>query len=211
VIRPHVVAVVAHPDDAEIWCGGTLLNHRAAGYEVSVVYVRPTTRVRKREAIAAARSMGARVEFLPARSPVVALEIVLAKAMPAVIITHWSRDSHAEHVAASEHLARALPNVLIRSNLWADVFYCDTYSSIGRDAQAVFAPSELVDVTGVWSAKLALIDHYGSQPVAYWKELVEAQCRLLGSRIGVRYAEGFVRMTYLGRWGRAKRLLGSAG
>jgi len=32
----RLIAVMAHPDDAEIWCGGTLIMHAVKGDEVHI-------------------------------------------------------------------------------------------------------------------------------------------------------------------------------
>ena len=32
----RLMAVMAHPDDAEIWCGGTLIMHAAKGDDVRI-------------------------------------------------------------------------------------------------------------------------------------------------------------------------------
>ena len=46
----NIVYVLAHPDDAEIWCGGTILTQIEKGDNVKVVYLY-STKDRKREAL----------------------------------------------------------------------------------------------------------------------------------------------------------------
>src|SRR5512133_2233529 len=67
----RILAVVAHPDDAEFLCAGTLARARADGAAIGIVtmcrgdkgqpatQVPNLTRVRKKEARAAARVLGA--------------------------------------------------------------------------------------------------------------------------------------------------------
>lgn len=33
------MAVIAHPDDADIWCGGTLRTYYEEGHEISIIVV----------------------------------------------------------------------------------------------------------------------------------------------------------------------------
>lgn len=77
----HLVAIVAHPDDACISCGGTLAKHAARGDDVTVIHMTrgeygglgdrtedELAAVRSAEARQAGAVLGADVEFLGFRT-----------------------------------------------------------------------------------------------------------------------------------------------
>ena len=73
----NVLAVVAHPDDVEMWCGGTLRKYAEQGHKVSIIIVtngrtgthqetddRELIVRREQEALAASKYYKADVQFL---------------------------------------------------------------------------------------------------------------------------------------------------
>lgn len=64
-MKLDLLAIAAHPDDAELTCGGTLAKMAAAGYQVGILDLtqgemgtRGTPEIRAREAAAAAKTLG---------------------------------------------------------------------------------------------------------------------------------------------------------
>jgi N-acetylglucosamine malate deacetylase 1 len=55
----RVLAVMAHPDDIELTCAGTLVLLRRAGWDVHLATMTAISRIRKNEAAASARLLGA--------------------------------------------------------------------------------------------------------------------------------------------------------
>jgi bacillithiol biosynthesis deacetylase BshB1 len=113
-----ILAVVAHPDDAELLCGGSLAKSAQAGERTGIVDLtrgemgtRGSPELRAREATRAAEVLGVAVRRnagLPdshlqntpaARRVVVEL---LRELRPRVVITHWVRGRHPDHRAAAE-------------------------------------------------------------------------------------------------------------
>ncbi|MCY4399514.1 MAG: bacillithiol biosynthesis deacetylase BshB1 [Gemmatimonadetes bacterium] len=118
MIEPlDVLAVMAHPDDAEIFCGGALIKSAESGERTGVLDLtageagtRGTVRSRAREAAAAADVMGLadrRCAGLQDAALVndVQSRVVVARLMrilrPRVIVTHWTRGRHPDHRAAA--------------------------------------------------------------------------------------------------------------
>ncbi len=116
-----VLAVMAHPDDAEIFCGGALIKSADAGERTGVIDLTAgeaasigTPKFRAREAGRAAAVLGLatrRCAGLPdtavynspeARSVVVRL---IRETRPRVVVTHWTLSRHPDHSAAG-HLVR---------------------------------------------------------------------------------------------------------
>lgn len=117
-----VLAIVAHPDDAELLCAGALLRAADAGRRTAILDLTAgeggssgSRQERAREAEAAARILGLverRCAELPdgalansaeARGAVAEL---IRELRPRVVITHWPTARHPDHRTASE-LARA--------------------------------------------------------------------------------------------------------
>lgn len=113
-----VLAIMAHPDDAELLCGGALLKSAALGRRVGVLDLTAgdmgsagSVELRAREATAAAAIMGL-AERRCAGLPDSALEndnesrhVVaehLRRLRPRVVVTHWRVGRHRDHRIASE-------------------------------------------------------------------------------------------------------------
>jgi LmbE family N-acetylglucosaminyl deacetylase len=114
---PTVVALMAHPDDAEILCAGTLLLLKAAGWEVGIATMTPgdlgssrlppaeIAAVRRREAATAAARLGARYTCLELRDLTITHSIetkrlvsgFLRAARPDLLITHSPTDYMSDH------------------------------------------------------------------------------------------------------------------
>ena len=115
--RPVVLAALAHPDDAELLCGGTLARLAERGWTVCVVTASAgdcgsmdqdsaTIAARRLgEAQAAAAVLGGTHECLGERDarvflserPVSALVAVLRRVQPAIVITHALSDYMIDH------------------------------------------------------------------------------------------------------------------
>jgi N-acetylglucosamine malate deacetylase 1 len=115
---PCVLAVFAHPDDAELACGGTLAAFRDGGYDVHIIAMtdgsnssvpRPQDRVKEAEASAAIIGATITIENLPdGEVPVTGptyrtIERHMRQLSPTVVITHYTSplplDDHQDHHA----------------------------------------------------------------------------------------------------------------
>lgn len=112
-----VLAIAAHPDDAELSVGGTLLQCQAAGLRVGILDLtngEPTPHgspeIRARETAAATAVLGTPYREnlgLPNRSLLPTLEArralasVFRRLRPKILLTHYWEDVHPDHVAAS--------------------------------------------------------------------------------------------------------------
>ncbi len=215
-----LLAVGAHPDDVEISCGGTVALAAAQGLAAGILDLtrgelstNGTPEERAREAAEAARILGARGRWnaalpdggLLSESPeqTAAVVALLRTLRPRVILTHFPRDRHPDHVAASRLLDRAWYLAGLRR-----------YEASGAPfrpearfhfaSRVGFAPSFVVDVTETWEAKRrAILAHAtqvargtaGARPTplnaADFLERVEARARHYGAMIGVSYGEPF--------------------
>ncbi|MDS0301148.1 PIG-L family deacetylase [Halogeometricum sp. S1BR25-6] len=176
----HLTAVVAHPDDADIFCGGTLAKHAARGDDVTVLYMTrgeyggfDTTEeelaaTRETEAMAAAETLGAEARFLNFEDGRITyslenrLELVdaLRELQPDVVLTHFRDDMHPDHRTTSRLVTDAyymcsLPLLETEAEPWEpeNVYY------FGK-ATSSFEPETYIDVTDHQSTKEdAVLEH----------------------------------------------------
>lgn len=205
-----LMAVMAHPDDAEIWCGGALILHVEKGNPVRICvlsYTRESTR--GKEALEGAKRMGCEVELLGLKDAAIRdtekaaehLKESIDSFLPNTIITHWFDDMHPDHEATFRLLRRALLlhfSVQTIEELlpFPRIFCCDTYNSIGL--RGTFKPDRFVDVTNAWGKKIAAINAHQSQPLSNYLDMIERQCLAFGKAARTKWAEGFFYLPLFG-------------
>ncbi len=220
----RVLTICAHPDDAEILCGGTLAKYAARGDEVFITISTngevgsptmtkaETAAVRKREAQAAAKLIGAELiwmgfpdEFLiDSREVRLAFIEAVRKCRPDVVLTHWPGDlynpdhTNTGQIANDIALMVTVPNIETESGPCEKipvVYFMESIAGLG------FNPEEYVDITETFTTKQAMLAEHKSQ-VSTWlrdqydvdtMEMIEVIARFRGIQAGVRYAEGFIR------------------
>ena len=193
-----ILTVMAHPDDPELWAGGTLALHAATGAKIAVAVVRNDAQ-RMAEAVEGAARLGAAFHPLPPDTPVEAVRELLTSLLPEVVITHRTDDVHPEHRRIALTVLEALPEAVIATGRPYRLYACDTYNSLTL-AGPVHAET-IVDITTTFEVKMrALAAHAGTQPIAeHFGPMAENLARLWGARIGTAYGEAFAVLPILGR------------
>lgn len=189
----NIMYILAHPDDAEIWCGGTILRQLERGDRVRVLYLYATND-RRQEALLLTKN-GVEVEFARPKPNNVRRRIREFK--PNVIVTHWFKDCHHEHKSCFENLYSILPELLVFDGVKFSLYVCDTYNSVGFD-NSTFKPSKYVDVTKYITDKKNLIRRHVSQPADYFIGMVEKQNVAWGNEDNCKYAEAFLQLPLQG-------------
>jgi LmbE family N-acetylglucosaminyl deacetylase len=185
------LAFLAHPDDAEILCAGTLIRLRDAGYSIHIATATPgdcgtmdrtpwdIASVRTNEAKAAAAMMGATYHCLDERDVFVVYDKpTLKKAVdlfrrvaPSLVFTHAPRDYMMDHdqvsmLARAASFAYGAPNVTTvprdPASTIPHVYYCDPIEGIGHDGKPV-EPTTFVDITGQMDLKTKMLAAHASQ------------------------------------------------
>jgi LmbE family N-acetylglucosaminyl deacetylase len=192
--RPRNVALafMAHPDDAEILCGGTLIRLRDLGWEVHIASASPgdcgsatlppdeIARIRRAEGRQAAESIGARYHCLEERD----LQIIYDKASnrkaidlfrqiaPALVFTHPRRDYMLDHeqahlLARSACFGYAIPNAsalpLVAGSKVPHLYYVDPLEGLDPYSGEPTPVTTLVDITGVMERKAKMLSCHASQ------------------------------------------------
>lgn len=214
----RILAIGAHPDDAEIYWAGALARFVAAGAEVHLATVCRGDRggavpplelaaMRKFEATEAAKILGGHAHFLdlddggvdesePVRDLFLSL---LRRTRPELVITHSPTDYHDDHVKVAKVTWKTSWQAATAAYATAEpvlpkppaLFYADNLASIG------FEPTHLVDISSQWPIKERMFGCHASQIARSatgrhrLHGTAEAMARLRGEQAGVAYAEGF--------------------
>jgi LmbE family N-acetylglucosaminyl deacetylase len=208
----RVLVVSPHPDDEAIGCGGTLLQHRAEGDHVSVVFLtsgergghgrgaHETARLREEEAANAAGILGvAAYEFW--RVPdgdiritgelIARLQSVMQRAGAELLYVPHDAEMHADHQAAAQLVRQATINMPAGQRPKVRMF------EVWTPLQTM---DEIVDISAYVEGKRAAVRAYKSQcDVLRFDEAIAGLNRYRGemhSWPGGDYAEIFLRMKW---------------
>jgi len=216
-----LLAIVAHPDDAELVCGGSLLKSSEMGARTGILDLtrgeagsRGTPEIRAQEASQAAETLGLSVRRnagLPdsqvvntpeTRNRVAAL---IRELKPRIVITHWINGRHPDQRAAAE--------LVYDAAFLAGLQNLDAPGSPFRPLKVIHAlsfredaekPTFVVDISSQMDKKLEAIGAYSSQfcnanqagevfpgGARSLNDQIRAQAARAGSLIRVAYGEPF--------------------
>ena len=216
----RVLAVVAHPDDAELFCAGTLARAKKDGAAIAICVlcqgdkgqssepVKNLARIRRDETVASAELLGAEL-FLGeeadgalADTPAQRLKLVeiFRRFKPTLVMAHSLEDYHPDHRAASQLAEASSWLCASRGHRTRSpalkgppaVWWMDTMSMHG------FTPGFYVDVSEFVNVKTQMLGCHHSQlrrgkdaDFSPLAELMRVQFRARGLQAGVDAAEAF--------------------
>jgi LmbE family N-acetylglucosaminyl deacetylase len=187
----RALALLAHPDDAEFMCAGTLIRLAAAGWEVHIATAAPgdcgtmtedrwaISARRTAEARAAAALIGATYHCLDERDGLVVYDKetirkgadLFRRVAPQLAFIHSPLDYMMDHVMVS-HVGRAASFIYGAPNISAfplregsrvpHLYYCDTLEGIDPLGNPV-QPSIRVDITAQLEKKAEMLACHKSQ------------------------------------------------
>jgi bacillithiol biosynthesis deacetylase BshB1 len=212
-----VVAFGPHPDDVELFCGGTMLAAAAAGLTTAIVDLTDgelstngTAEQRARERDEATALMGladrralalpdgALANTEPQRLAVVA---AIRELRPRVVLAPFGRDRHPDHEAAAELVRQAC--FLAGLSRYGSGSPHRPTRVLRYMLHTPFEPKVVVDVSPVWPVRSALLRVYRSQvalgegdsPTSLndgrFVAMLEARAAYYGALAGVSSAEAF--------------------
>ncbi len=225
----RILSVMAHPDDMELKCSGTLLRYKQAGHEVfsctaangnmghMVIMPDELRKIRFEEAKSSCAAAG--FTYIPAdfgdltinaakEEQLLEMIRIIRYASPDVILTHDPNDYCSDHAELSKLVFNASfsatcphfhPELGPASPL-ACVYYADTDDGLN------FIPTEYVDVTDVMEKKVEMMSCHKSQIV--WlsehdgidiMDEIRSRASFWGRQCGVKYAEAFRPLLASGR------------
>jgi N-acetylglucosamine malate deacetylase 1 len=233
---PAAIAIAAHPDDIEFLMSGTLMLLRSHGYQIhywnpangccgSSKYDAATiARIRREEAYAAARAIGATfhesicndLEIFYDRKLLGKVASVIREVGPEIVLTHSPVDYMEDHtnacrLAVTGAFARGMPNFVTDPPRPAistpvTVYHAQPYSH--RDPLGkLIEPVLVVDTTDIIEQKKQMLSKHASQKLwldesqglnSYLDTMAELDAQV-GRITGIfQYAEGWRRHLHLG-------------
>lgn len=217
----NILAIGAHPDDIEIFCGGTLLKYRRQGHRIFLGLTTSgnigSNLIEGRERIAAEREAeqmeAARFYEAPVRflryddeglvdGPEVRRRVLelIRWADPSVLFTHYPGDPSTDHNMTGTIVSRVILS-LPSKNIAAEqppietkpsLFYWDTAAGLH------FEPEAYVDISGQIEDKIKALECHKSQEawmgnfqIHSLSEHLRLLAQFRGLQAGCRFAEGF--------------------
>lgn len=214
-----ILAIGAHPDDAELCVGGTLIKSKSLGYTTGIIDLtqgemgsRGDSKTRLEEAEAAARVLGldlretlnlgdGRLDEVSAtmRCPLTRL---IRRLRPRLILApHW-QDRYPDHAAAGRLIERACFDArLAKLDLGYPIHSPEAI--LYYPLHEYIEPTLVVDISDVFVKKMDAIKSYTSQFYAPVEDKnptlgisnyifhIESRSRFYGSLINVDYGEAF--------------------
>lgn len=182
-MKLHVLAIGAHPDDVELGCAGTLLNHIKKGQSVGILDLtagelgsRGTAETRKAEAAAASKIMGLTVRqnlqlpdgfFTYDKESVLKVVQAIRLYQPDIILANAPTDRHPDHGHGSTLVRDA---AFLSGLIKIETTYNGEKQSPWRPKRVFhyiqdryIEPDFIVDVTDVHDVKLEAIKAYTTQ------------------------------------------------
>ncbi len=204
-----VLAVGAHPDDAEIGCAGLLLKAKERGLRTGILVLTRgemgmfgDQETRLAEARSAAEILQVD-EFRVLDMPDALLEFntdntlqvvrVLKELRPGLVLSPDAEDHHPDHLAAARLVERAV-YLCTRPGLFPEhepVLPRPRHLTFSLSFQRPVLPSVVIDITDVYGIKQKALQAHGSQymPILF---AVEIAARYYGTMITAAYGEGFI-------------------
>lgn len=204
-----ILAIGAHPDDAEIGCAGLLIKAKKRGLRTGILVLTQgemgtfgDRETRKTEAQAAAEILGvdvlrildmpdARLEFNYENT----LRVVEAmrELRPRLVLSPHFEDHHPDHVAAARLVERAA-YLTTRPALFPEhkpLIPQPAHLTFPLSFQRPCRPSFVLNITDVYGVKQKALQAHGSQyaPILFAVEIV---ARYYGMMIPAAYGEGFL-------------------
>jgi LmbE family N-acetylglucosaminyl deacetylase len=190
--RRVALSLLAHPDDAEILCAGTLIRLADAGWEIHIATVangncgsmtlprEEIAAVRRREGIAAAGKINATYHTLDEPD----VEVVFDKATnrkaiellrriaPTLLFTHPRHDYMLDHeqvhlLARSTAFCYSIPNAsdlpLVPGSAIPWLYYCDPVEARDPYSCDLVSPTTYVDISSQMERKIEMLACHASQ------------------------------------------------
>jgi LmbE family N-acetylglucosaminyl deacetylase len=228
----RILAVMAHPDDAELLCAGTLARAKADGATIGIVVMcrgdkgagsatagQDLGRIRNEEAAAAAEALGAKLFWFGAGDGELfdsyenrrKLIEIYRQFRATLVIAHAPEDYHADHRAASAIAEAASWFCGSRGHVTGSpalepppkLLFADTVDMSG------FEPQLFIDVSAYMAIKQRMLALHKSQlqrgadgDFAPLTALMQRQCETRGAQADVAAAEAF-------RWHHAFKRMGA--
>ena len=210
----NILVIDAHPDDAELGLGGVIFKMVKNGLNVYILDLTDgeptpfgTHEKRILEAKKSAEILGVKKRItlnLPNRylfdtkeARMKVAEIIREYEID-FIFTHHGEDAHPDHISARKITdAARFYAKFVKTELKGNPRYPKIFYYIASHKKKVFQPNFVIDITEEFEKKIEAVKCYESQFLLNPErrdifEILEANARFYGSKIGVKYGEGII-------------------
>ena len=219
IIPVDIIALGAHPDDAELGCGGTLIKLKKAGYKTAIADLtegelgsRGTVEQRYEESAGAAEVL--QLDFRTnLKIPDGNIEVnqenklkvirLIRKTRPKLILAPYHEDRHPDHGHSSQLITESWFYAGVKKIL-PDLPPHRPYRILYYMAKYEFTPSFVINITDEFDLKFKALASYKSQffnpdwpqeqtfiSSKWFMDSVEFRARHFGWMAGVKYGEPF--------------------
>ncbi|MEM1689049.1 MAG: PIG-L deacetylase family protein [Candidatus Hadarchaeales archaeon] len=218
-MKNKILAIVAHPDDEILGCGGTLAKFAKQGWEVYVLSLSRgvTSRYESEEksskkkiseleiqAREANKIIGTKRLFMldfpdnmfdtiPLLKIVKSIEKIKNMIRPSFVFTHFREDLNIDHritYEATITAMRPLPNETVKEILSFEIMSSTEWRYPTR-----FSPNVFVDISDTIDLKLHAMEAYKEElrtpPHPRSLETIKFNAAVWGSKVGLKFAEAF--------------------
>jgi bacillithiol biosynthesis deacetylase BshB1 len=225
-MKLDILAFAAHPDDAELSCSGTLLQHIAMGKKVGIIDLtrgelgtRGSAELRDQEAANSSKIMGIHVRenlrmadgfFEDNKEHQLTIIEMIRKYQPDLVFANAINDRHIDHGRGAELVHKACFLAGLSKIETSDLKAWRPKRVLHYIQDYFMQPDVVVDITPWFEKKKECIMAFSSQfynpeskepetPIssASFFQFLEARSREMGRLIGVEFGEGFVSKTPL--------------
>lgn len=213
-----VLVVSVHPDDETLGCGGAILKHGDQGDELHWLIVtniseregwdKSVVDKRQKEINEVSHRYGfkivhkldyptTRLDSIPIGDLIADISNVIKKTEPSILYVQNRSDIHTDHQVAFKAVMSCTKNFrypFIRRILMYEILSETEFApALSENA---FMPNVFIDITNYFEKKCEIMKVYSSEIMEdilpRSLNVIGALAKLRGSRIGVKYAEGFM-------------------
>ena len=198
-----ILFIMAHPDDAFVWCGGFIISCLKLKSNINVLSLSKAEKdvEEKIEKIAEKHHF----EYSSISKNEVdrdAILNILFKTQPDLIITHWFQDTHEYHRMTANLTEKAIQKYKLemydKHNMPINIrcLQCDTYYSLGTSGDP-FPGKTIIDISSYFSDKIDILKVVSPKYIKILEPMIRVQGAFYGGKIGCEYAEGFLEYSSL--------------
>ena len=219
-MKLDILVFAAHPDDAELACGGTIIKHTSNGYKVGIIDLtagelgtRGTGQIRLEEADASSKIMNLSLRenlgfddgfFINDDLHKKVLIEKIREYRPDIVLTNAPSDRHPDHGRASQLtidscFLSGLEKIDTNQKLWRPkaIYHYIQFNNLN--------PDFVVDITSYFEQKMKAVKSYKSQffdkkskesntiiSSQEFLESIQYRAKDLGRQTSCAFAEGFI-------------------
>lgn len=190
-----ILIFLAHPDDAEIWCGGLIAKYSLNHSKITII-IATSNKKNLKESLKIKDSFpDIEISFMENneltnfynKKNINFLYKIINKVQPDIFITHHKDDIHLDHKICFDITSSTFLKI-DRKLLPTKFLMCNSYF---QENHSSFNPNIYIDISSFMDIKLKLINNFKSQDTEYWKKMVKRIDSLNGLKSSVKYAEAY--------------------